>query len=114
MRWPAGTTMLPTSTTGSATRSPLPPTDHTSIPGLRSVTLTSPLGVAISVPDARQMGHGGLALGLREATVTTPSTRTDPSMSSTAPALCPLTLISNVYETPLLVSTSARRRLNAL
>ena len=106
--------MLPTSTTRSATRSPPAPIDHTRMPGLTSVTLTSPLGVAINVADARQMGHGGMALGLREVTVTTPSTRTDPSTRSTAVAACPLTRISNMYASPFLVRTKARRCLNAL
>src|SRR6202011_1895756 len=112
--WPAGTAMLPTSTTGAAAREPSPPAVQTIIPFRMSVTRTSPLGVAMGVSAARQIGHGGIALGVREVTVTTPSTRTDPATSSTLLLGGGLrTRISKVYESPLWVTTSARNSLKA-
>src|SRR6266567_1948941 len=75
---PAGAAMLPTSITGAATREPSAAWVHTNVPRGTSVTRTDPLGVAIIVESARQIGQLGAPVALREPTVTTPSTRTVP------------------------------------
>jgi hypothetical protein len=53
----------------------------TSMPGRMAVTRTSPCGVAMSVPAARQIGQFGAPAGVRELTVPTPSPRTVPLIS---------------------------------
>src|SRR5947209_11772911 len=60
--------MLPISITGAATLWPSGVAVQTSIPGSMSVTRMSPVGVAINVAAARQIGHGGMPLAVREVT----------------------------------------------
>ena len=79
--WPAGTCVLPTSTTRAAMRLPSRSVVHTSIPIARSTTRTAPPGVAMRVLAARQIGHGGGPDGVRDVTVTNPSERTVPLTS---------------------------------
>ncbi len=67
---PAGAAMLPTSITGAATREPSAAWVHTNVPTRTSVTRTDPLGVAIIVESARQIGQLGAPVALREPTVT--------------------------------------------
>ena len=74
--------MLPTSTTRAASRFPFCKAVQTSIPALTSMTRTSPLGVAINVLEARQIGHGGGPEGVFDVTFTTPSIRTVPLTST--------------------------------
>src|SRR5438270_10651811 len=76
--------MLPTSTTGAATRDPSAAWVHTIVPTRTSVTRISPFGLAIRAEAARQIGQFGGPLGARELTVTTPSARTVPPTISYA------------------------------
>ena len=76
--------MLPISTTGAAMRVPSAACVHTVIPTCTSVTWTGPLGVAIVVDAARQIGQLGGPEDVREVTATTPSTRTVPATISYA------------------------------
>src|SRR2546425_12873468 len=102
--------MLPTSITAAATREPSAACVHTIVPTRTSVTRTGPFGVAIIVDVARQMGQFGGPDGVREPTVTTPSTRTVPETISYA-ALPPLdwTLYWNEYPAPAWVRVTARK-----
>src|SRR5690348_18007456 len=81
---PAGTSMLPTSTTGAAMRDPSAACVQTTVPTRTSVTRTDPPGVAIIVDAARQIGQFGAPVALREVVETTPSTRTVPATISYA------------------------------
>src|SRR3989442_7498511 len=67
-----GTGVLPTVTSGAATRVPEASTVQTASPTRRSSTAISPVGVAMRVPRARQIGHGGGPLGVRLAIVIAP------------------------------------------
>src|SRR2546425_7410606 len=102
--------MLPTSTTGSAMREPSALSVHTIVPTRTSVTRTGPFGVAIIVDAARQMGQFGGPDGIRQPTVTTPSTRTVPETISYA-ALPPFdsTLYWNQEPAPAWVRVTDRK-----
>src|SRR6266550_2271551 len=78
IRWPAGTGVLPTASTGAATRLPSAPCVQTSVPTWIAVTTTSPAGVAICVAAERQIGQLGREPCDLDATDTVPSPATVP------------------------------------
>ena len=71
--------MLPTSSTGAATRAPSALCVQTVVPTRTSVTRTAPAGVAIIVVAARQIGQLGAPVSVRDAMLTAPSTLTVPA-----------------------------------
>src|ERR1700704_1325979 len=114
MRWPAGTSMLPTASTGAATLAPVTVDVQTKVPGLMSWTRTAPVGVEMSVEAARQIGQFGAPVGARSLTFTTPSTRTVPVTIRYDPAPpFDRTRYENEYTLPALFRVNAPSRFHA-
>jgi hypothetical protein len=73
--------MLPIRITTPAIRAPDGSAVQTAIPSRKSSTAIGPFGVAMRVPRARQIGHGGGPLGVCDVTAIWPRPSTVPSTS---------------------------------